>query len=328
MRKTFADLIPAILAFLGIIGLYLYVPGVFGVIALGLLFALLFAPVVAWLRARFHLPGPKSTAVVYAFVALIIVGIVTVTAIILFFNLSDLTQQLEQVREHVEELSPRWYRRFRGDQLFAQIAQRLNSLTERVADLCIAAVEIIAVVVAGFVLSFYIIKDSNQIGGALLALFPYTWREYLRGAVGRARIAWERFVSGQFLIALIVGILETAGLILLGAPYPFVFGFIGGLSNLIPYIGPFVGAIPAIIAVLFQGSNLYRIIGTVSIFVAVQQIDNWILTPRIMKGRLGLHPTVTILSVLIGAELFGFLGATLAVPAVGMLWSLRPKKIT
>ncbi len=327
MRKTLADLIPAILAFLGLIGLYIYAPGVLAVIALGLLFALLFAPVVAWLRARFHLPGIKSTALVYGLVALVILGIVSIVVIVVFFNLSDLTLQLEQVREHVEELSPLWYRRLNGDQIFTNVGQRLSNLTDRLGELCIAAVEIIAVVLASFVLSFYIIKDAKQIGQAMLSLFPFTWREYLQDAVKRAQIAWERFVSGQFLIALIVGVLETAGLIVLRAPYPFVFGLIGGLSNLIPYIGPFVGAVPAIVAVLFQGASLSRILGTAFVFIAVQQMDNWILTPRIMKGRLGLHPAVTILSVLIGAELFGFLGATLAVPIVGMLWSLRPKKI-
>ncbi len=328
MRKTFADLIPAILALLGIIGLYLYVPGVFRVVALGLLFALLFAPVVTWLRARFHLPGTKSTALVYGLVALLSIGIVSIVVIVIFFNLSDLTLQLEQVRRHVEALSPRWYSRLNGEQLFVNLGQKLTFLTQRIGMLCIEAVEVIAIVVAGFVLSFYIIKDAKQMGGMVLSLFPFTWREYLRSAAGRAGIAWERFVSGQLFIAMIVGILETVGLLLLGAPYPFVFGLIGGLSNLIPYIGPFVGAVPAVIAVLFQGASLYRVLVTALIFIAVQQIDNWILTPRIMKGRLGLHPAVTILSVLIGAELFGFLGATLAVPVVGMIWSLRPKKVT
>ena len=97
-------------------------------------------------------------------------------------------------------------------------------------------------------------------GGMVLSLFPFTWREYLRSAAGRAGIAWERFVSGQLFIAMIVGILETVGLLVLGAPYPFVFGLIGGLSNLIPYIGPFVGAVPAVIAVLFQGASFYRVL--------------------------------------------------------------------
>ena len=89
-------------------------------------------------------------------------------------------------------------------------------------------------------------------------------------------------------------------------------------------MGPFLGALPAVVTVLLEGGSLVRVIGTALLFVGAQQLDNWLLTPRIMQGSLGLHPAATILSVLIGAELFGFLGAALAVPVAGILWAIRP----
>ena len=88
---------------------------------------------------------------------------------------------------------------------------------------------------------------------------------------------------------------------------------------MIPYVGPFIGAVPPVITVLYQGGSLYRLLYTVLIFVLVQQLDNWFLTPKIMKGRIGLHPVVTILAVLVGADLLGLWGAALAVPITGII---------
>ncbi len=326
MKRTLSDLVPAILALTVLILLAVRVPVVFSIILLGLLLALIFHPVVKWSEEKFHLSGTKSTALVYSFAAVLFLTLLGCTLPVLFFNLSDISLKLVRIQERIQSLSPIWYRRLNGDQIFRNLEGRLDFFTQQIGNLLIEAVEVLAVIIAAFVLSFYIIKDRRTIKGMVLALFPFTWRNYLQGAGMRAGIVWERFVGGQFFIAFLVGLLETCGLILIHAPYPFIFGLIGGLSNLIPYIGPFVGAVPAVIAVLLQGSSLFKVLGTVLIFLGVQQIDNWILTPRIMKGRLGLHPAVTILSVLAGAELFGFLGATLAVPVVGMIWSLKPKR--
>lgn len=324
MRKNLTDLLPAALGGIGLILLYYYVPRVFRILVLSMIFALLFEPVVESVRGKLHLSGTKSTALVYGLIAVTSISLLALAIPVILVSLSDITDQLEHVRHRVEALSPGWYARLNGEEFFQNVGERLVFFTERLGSLCIQAAEVLVIVVAALVLSFYIIKDKGKFSRFVLALFPFTWRPHLRAAAGRAKTVWERFVGGQFLIALIVGILETAGLILLGVPYPYLFGLIGGFSNLIPYVGPFLGAVPAVLAVLFEGGSLYRILGTVFVFVAVQQLDNWFLTPRIMKGRLGLHPAVTVFAVLTGAELFGFLGATLAVPVVGILWAVKP----
>ena len=126
-----------------------------------------------------------------------------------------------------------------------------------------------------------------------------------------------RFIQGQIIIAIIISIIETLGLILIGMPYAPLLGFIGGVSNIIPYFGPYIGAVPALAVALTMSP--WMALWTAIVFLVVQQVDNIYLSPRIMEGKLGLHPVTTILAVIIGGKLFGMLGLLLSVPLVAML---------
>ena len=107
-----------------------------------------------------------------------------------------------------------------------------------------------------------------------------------------------KFIQGQIIIAIIIGIIETIGLYIVGMPYAIFLGFIGGISNIIPYFGPYIGAVPAVVIALTISP--WKALLVISVFVIVQQLDNIILTPKIIKGKLGLHPIITIMSVLVG----------------------------
>ena len=126
-----------------------------------------------------------------------------------------------------------------------------------------------------------------------------------------------KFIQGQIIIAIIIGIIETIGLYIVGMPYAIFLGFIGGISNIIPYFGPYIGAVPAVVIALTISP--WKALLVISVFVIVQQLDNIILTPKIIKGKLGLHPIITIMSVLVGGRLFGFFGLVFAVPIVAMI---------
>ena len=126
-----------------------------------------------------------------------------------------------------------------------------------------------------------------------------------------------RFIQGQIIIAIIISIIETLGLILIGMPYAPLLGFIGGVSNIIPYFGPYIGAVPALAVALTMSP--WMALWTAIVFLVVQQVDNIYLSPRIMEGKLGLHPVTTILAVIVGGKLFGMLGLLFSVPLVAML---------
>lgn len=316
------DWIPAIFLGITIIFLYFALPRVFLIFALGVFFALLLKPLAVKIQTEWRLSGLKSTAIAYGLIVILLVGLLALTLPAVFKSLSHIQEQLTQVETRIEQITGPWFQRVNGAEFFQYVRTRIEAITQGLGTLFLRAAEVFVLVLASFVLSFYFIRDRKTIGNFLLSLFPFSVQGTIREAGGRALIVWERFVGGQLFIAFIIGTLETVLLLFAGVPYPFLFGIIGGLSNLIPYVGPFIGAVPPVITVLYQGGSIYRLIYTVMIFVLVQQLDNWFLTPKIMKGRIGLHPVVTILAVLIGADLLGLWGAALAVPITGMILSI------
>ncbi|MDP4092850.1 MAG: AI-2E family transporter [Bacillota bacterium] len=165
--------------------------------------------------------------------------------------------------------------------------------------------------------AYYLIKDGDHLRDMFLSLTPRKWRDGLAKTGRDINKVMSDFIQGQLLDALIVGILETIGLIIVGVRYPLVLGMIGGLANIIPYFGPIIGAIPAVAVALIQSP--IKLIWTVLIFVLVQQLDSACISSKIIEGKLGLHPLTTIIVVLIGGEFFGIMGMLLSVPITAAL---------
>lgn len=172
-------------------------------------------------------------------------------------------------------------------------------------------------ILLAMVIAFYFIKDSSFFKSAILSLIPKNQKKGISLAGREIHFVLSSFIQGQLLTALIIGFMEVAGLILLKVKYPLVLGLIGGIANVIPYFGPVIGAIPAI-AVALADSPLKALLAVI-MFLIVQQIDNVVITPKIVEGRIGLHPVATILAVLIGNEFFGITGMLLAVPVAAVL---------
>ena len=170
-----------------------------------------------------------------------------------------------------------------------------------------------------FLIAYYFLKDKQLIVDTLLSIFPCRWRQTVSEIVIDINRIISSFVSGQLLVAFLVGVMETIGLLIIGIKYPIVLGTIGGISNIIPVVGPYIGAVPAVAFALLISP--VKAIFVVLLFVLVQQIDNNFLTPRIVEGRLGLHPVATIAVILTGGVLYGLIGILVAVPVTAILVS-------
>jgi predicted PurR-regulated permease PerM len=161
-------------------------------------------------------------------------------------------------------------------------------------------------------LSYYISRDYPQLKRRgfdwLLRNFgPYWTRTFLK-----IDAVFHLYIRGQLLVTFIVGALISLGLSLLGFEAAFLLGAIAGIFNLIPYFGPVLGAIPVIILGLLKSPWL--VLYVILLFIAVNQIEVMFLTPRIIGGKLGLHPVVVVFLVLLGGSLFKILGMIFAVP--------------
>ena len=114
------------------------------------------------------------------------------------------------------------------------------------------------------------------------------------------------------ILVLIIGVMTYVGLSLLRVNYALPLAVIAGILEIIPMIGPLISAVPAVL-VGFAASPILGL-GVVALFVLVQQFENTIVVPRVMKKAIGLDPILTMLTILVGGRLFGVMGALLSVP--------------
>lgn len=190
-------------------------------------------------------------------------------------------------------------------------------LLKKSMDMVLDTVKLIVNLTISMIVAYYFIKDAAQFRALALSLLPRRWRSGATGAGVEINRILSGFIQGQLLTAFIVGVMETAGLMLVQVRYPLVLGMIGGLANIIPYFGPYIGAVPAVAVALIQSP--LKVVWTVLVFVVVQQIDNSFISPKIIEGKLGLHPVATILAVLVGGEFFGIPGMLLSVPVMAII---------
>lgn len=125
------------------------------------------------------------------------------------------------------------------------------------------------------------------------------------------------FIRGQLLISAIVGVLIAVGLSIIGVDFALIIGLIAGIFNIVPYFGPVIGAIPAVISALLKSplSAVYVVI----LFIVVNQVESSIISPNILGEHVGLHPVTVIFCIISGGYLFGILGVILAVPVTSII---------
>jgi predicted PurR-regulated permease PerM len=201
--------------------------------------------------------------------------------------------------------------------------------TESVGTLFSVGMSVVSMVVNLFltvVVSFYMLIDGKRIFRFICRLAPgepQVKEDYTRGL----QVSFSRFVRGQALLGATIGL--ACGLVIWilswdivgvwpeGGQYALLFGFWAGVTEVIPYIGPFLGAVPPVVAAFFHSpiAALWIIIA----FFLIQQLESHILAPNIVGSSVGVHPLVVIFALLAGAQIGGILGMIAALPVLAML---------
>jgi predicted PurR-regulated permease PerM len=165
---------------------------------------------------------------------------------------------------------------------------------------------------------FYILVDFRRWRDSLEDLIPPRFREPFSRLFDESGRILESYVRGQLLIGLVMAACYAVGFYLLGVPAWAGIALISGLLNAIPYIGTAIGILLASGFTIAAGGGFWDIAAVLGVFVAVQSLEGYFLTPRILGGRLNLHPMAVFLGLLIGGKLFGFLGFILAIPSIAV----------
>ncbi|MCL6472142.1 MAG: AI-2E family transporter [Firmicutes bacterium] len=167
------------------------------------------------------------------------------------------------------------------------------------------------------IIAFYILKDYEAIRTNISEMIPARHRTEGMEIIKKIDCIVGGFLKGQALVALSVAILSGIALAALGVDYAVLLGFIIGIFNIIPYLGPILGGAPAVIIAL--GTSWQLAVVVIVILLIVQQIDSMFISPRIMSSQVNLHPAVVIFALLAGETLLGVIGMLIAIPlaAVG-----------
>jgi predicted PurR-regulated permease PerM len=169
------------------------------------------------------------------------------------------------------------------------------------------------------VFAFFLLRDFHVIGARLRSLLPPERGEAVFVLFRRYDGLMSGFVRGQLLVAAIMAVLYSLGFTIVGMPLPLLVGVLSGAGNLVPYFGTLVGLLLATLLSILHWQSLPQLVAVYGVFLVVQMIEGWLLTPRIIGGSVGLPPIWVIISVLTFGEFFGFFGILVAVPLAAAL---------
>lgn len=162
--------------------------------------------------------------------------------------------------------------------------------------------------------TFFILKDSKALGEQVQKLIPKNYSKQSMDMLQRISASLGQFLRAKLLEALLVGLLIYLGLILVDAPYPGVFALIAGVTNVIPYLGPILGAAPALITIGFSDLYVSNLWPAFFVFLIVNAVDMLLIFPVFVAKLVNLSPLTLLASVAVGQELYGLIGMLLAVP--------------
>lgn len=177
------------------------------------------------------------------------------------------------------------------------------------------------------VVSFYMLIDGKRIFRFVCRVVPGSTPAIKEAYVGGLQTAFSRFVRGQALLAATIGLASGLAIWILswdmvgvwpeGGQYALLFGFWAGVTEVIPYVGPFLGAIPPVLAAFFHSPTAALIV--IIVYLVIQQLESHILAPNIVGSSVGVHPLIVIFALLAGAQIGGIVGIIASLPILAML---------
>ncbi|HYO61424.1 MAG TPA: AI-2E family transporter [Actinomycetota bacterium] len=204
------------------------------------------------------------------------------------------------------------------DEVTQEFRERLSHHAGRITEIGFSVLESLLVFILAPLLALYILIDLPHLQSDALNLVPQSHRDEFGDLGSKIGRAVGGFFRGQLLVALLVGVMSSIGFWIIGLPFWLVIGAIAGFTNLIPLVGPFIGGgLGLIVGTVTEGGTLG--IAAAVVALIVQQIDNHVISPNVMKRTVQIHPATVMLSLLAGGTIAGFWGVLLGVPAVAVV---------
>lgn len=268
-----------------------------------LIFMSALSPVVSFLQ-KLKLPKALGIALMYIFILAILIGLLTISFAPLIEQTSRLIQVLPSAASDLLQI---------GNFDTNLVQRELGNLTGNLFSFTKGLLNNVITIILLLVLTFYLLLERENLEKRTASLFVGQ-EERIRKILIEVEDKLGDWLRGQLLLSLIIGVLTFIGLTLLQIPYALPLAIWAGLLEVVPVIGPIISAIPAILLSLTISPVLAA--GTAAMFFVIQQLENHIIVPQVMRKAVGLNPLVVILAIAVGGRLLGIGGALLAVPIV------------
>ena len=161
---------------------------------------------------------------------------------------------------------------------------------------------------------FFFLVSFDRIVAAVRRRLPGKYRPRIEAVARQIDAAVGAFLRGRLVVCVVVGVLTAGGLAAVGVPYWYLIGVATGVAGVVPFLPIFVGLVPALVAAWFDGGSGWTVLGAAAVFVVVQGLEGWVLTPLVQGRAVGLHPVTQTVALLVGAQVFGLFGLVAAVP--------------
>jgi len=287
-------------------------------------------PIVNWFYQR-GLPRMAGVLLVYLVLLVLLTGFLWLLFPLIFEQTSALTREV-----------PGYYQTLRAgfvsnpNQLLLRLGQllpaSLPSLTPglvqqtgqevvasagQVLGYIISTAQVIFVAIIILVLTLYWALDGPRIIKTILLLVPQDQREKIGELISAMESKVGFYLAGQGILCLVIGVMALVAYLLIGLPNALVLAFAAGVMEAVPMIGPLLGAVPAALIAISIAPD--RLIWVIVATIVIQQLENTLLVPRIMRKAVGVNPFVTLLALFAFSSLFGIAGALMAIPIAAII---------
>jgi len=290
------------------------------ILAFSIIIASAVTPFVNWLESK---KIPRLLGVLFLYLSFfgLVVLLLSLIIPVISFEMSNLTQALPKfvasitgALEKAQQSTSTHYFDFLSEiqNLLDSVSQFLMISSQSALNLIINAFGGLLSFIAIIIISFYLSVMRSGIGSFIESVVPEKYEDYVIGLWKRAEHKVGRWLQGQLLLAITVGIIVYVGLSLFQIKYALLLAIIAMAFEIIPIAGPVISAIPGVILAFVQSPTMG--IWVLVFYIVVQQTEGHILTPLILGKSLGLNPVTVIIAILVGGKMAGILGIILSVP--------------
>lgn len=300
---------------------------------IGLVIAWLFDPFVRWLKSK----GIKRTLGAILTYVLFIGGFLAIMGLIfplLGNQINDFANSIPTIFDTIKGWIDGIFDKLGNiksfdvetlkNDIFTNIENFGVNLTESLPELMVnflkSFISGFGVFIVGIVIGFYLIISFDNVNESVITFLPNKYQNNARDLMNEVNMVLRRFVQGTLLSATVVFIATTLGLTLAGMKAPLLFGLFCGITNIIPFIGPYIGGVPAVIVAFSQDVTVG--IFVLIVIVIIQFLEGNFIQPIILSKTMKLHPVTIMLSLLVFGYFWGIVGMVLATPIVAAIKSI------